>query len=299
MPNENVEMHNGYTKQDFLNDVFMTSEQYDTLTRLLNRKHNVILQGAPGVGKTYAAKRLAWSIIGEKDEDRICFVQFHQSYSYEDFVAGYRPKSNGFSLEYGTFYYFCQKAEKSIENKYFFIIDEINRGSLSKIFGELLMLIEADKRGEEHSVNLIYSKNSKKREYFFVPENVYIIGMMNTADRGIAMVDYALRRRFSFFYMQPAFDSEGFSQKMKEANNSKFNSLIKVVKLLNEDIKNDVSLGKGFCIGHSYFCADDCSDDALLSEIVEYELIPLIQEYWFDDEAKSGSWSNELRSAIK
>ena len=136
-----------YTAEQFLDDVFMNEEDYDTLMQLMRRKKNVILQGPPGVGKTYAAKRLAYSMMGVKDKERVKLVQFHQSYSYEDFVMGYRPTETGFELRTGAFYNFCKQAEEDSEKDYFFIIDEINRGNLSKIFGELFMLIENDKRG--------------------------------------------------------------------------------------------------------------------------------------------------------
>ena len=190
-----------YTKQNFLSDVFMSEKEYDKLTALLKRKKNIILQGAPGVGKTYSAKRLAWSVMGEKDNDRVCMVQFHQSYSYEDFIMGYRPDERGFNLEKGVFCRFCELAKNDPDNDYFFIIDEINRGNLSKIFGELLMLIENDKRGVEHQINLVYGN-----EPFYIPENLYIIGMMNTADRSLAMIDSALHRRFSLYTMSRAFE---------------------------------------------------------------------------------------------
>ena len=181
-----------YTKDDFLNKVYMDEDTYNTLTELLEAKYNVILQGAPGVGKTFAAKRLAYSIMGQKDTSRVAMVQFHQSYSYEDFIQGYRPSKDGFELVNGAFYKFCKEAEEDNERPYFFIIDEINRGNLSKILGELMMLIEKDKRGEK--IKLLYSN-----EWFTVPQNVRIIGMMNTADRSLALMDYALRRRFAFF----------------------------------------------------------------------------------------------------
>lgn len=180
-----------YTEEDFLSDVYLSQTSYHKLVGLLKRKKNLILQGAPGVGKTFAAKRIAYSIMGVKDPERVQMVQFHQSYSYEDFIEGYRPSGSEFVLKKGAFYKFCKKAQDDDENSYFFIIDEINRGNLSKIFGELFMLIETDKRGIE--LQLLYSD-----EKFCVPKNVYIIGMMNTADRSLAMLDYALRRRFAF-----------------------------------------------------------------------------------------------------
>lgn len=281
-----------YSKDDFLNEVYMDEDTYNTLTELLEAKYNVILQGAPGVGKTFAAKRLAYSIMGQKDTSRVAMVQFHQSYSYEDFIQGYRPSKKGFKLENGAFYKFCKEAEEDNERPYFFIIDEINRGNLSKILGELMMLIEKDKRGEK--IKLLYSN-----EWFTVPQNVRIIGMMNTADRSLALMDYALRRRFAFFDFAPAFSSEGFKNYLAEKNSPKLESLITVVESLNNTISSDESLGDGFRIGHSYFCTDDEITDEWLKSVVEYEVIPLIKEYWFDEPTKVRDWSATLRSAIK
>ena len=281
-----------YSKDDFLNEVYMDEDTYNTLTELLEAKYNVILQGAPGVGKTFAAKRLAYSIMGQKDTSRVAMVQFHQSYSYEDFIQGYRPSKDGFELENGTFYKFCKEAEEDNERPYFFIIDEINRGNLSKILGELMMLIEKDKRGEK--IKLLYSN-----EWFTVPQNVRIIGMMNTADRSLALMDYALRRRFAFFDFAPAFSSEGFKNYLAEKNSQKLESLITAVESLNNTISSDESLGDGFRIGHSYFCTDGEITDEWLKSVVEYEVIPLIKEYWFDEPTKVRDWSATLRSAIK
>ena len=283
-----------YTEDDFLDEVFMTEEEYSKLVGILKAKKNVILQGAPGVGKTFAAKRLAYSVMGVKDIDRVMMVQFHQSYSYEDFIMGFRPSTTCFELKKGAFYNFCKKAEIDSDNDYFFIIDEINRGNLSKIFGELFMLIENDKRGIE--LQLLYSD-----EKFAVPANVYIIGMMNTADRSLAMLDYALRRRFAFFEIKPGFETDGFREYRMSLDNDKFNKLINCVENLNSVIASDESLGEGFCIGHSYFCnlEVDKIDNECLYGIVEYELIPLLKEYWFDEPTKVKDWSNNLRSAVK
>ena len=283
-----------YTATNFLSDVYMQAEEYDTLVNLIRTKKNIILQGAPGVGKTYAAKRLAYSMMGVKDQNRVMMVQFHQSYSYEDFIEGYRPAANGFVLNKGAFYKFCKAAEMDDENEYFFIIDEVNRGNLSKIFGELFMLIESDKRGIQ--LQLLYSG-----EKFAVPKNVYIIGMMNTADRSLALLDYALRRRFAFYEMRPGFDADGFRDYRMGLGSEKFDRLIHCVESLNHVIATDESLGDGFCVGHSYFCnltAEKVTDRAL-SAIVEYELIPLLKEYWFDEPLKVKDWTNNLRSAIK
>ena len=207
---------------------------------------------------------------------------------------GYRPTENGgFVLKKGPFYNFCKKAESDSDNDYFFIIDEINRGNLSKIFGELFMLIEMDKR-EKVKLQLLYSD-----EKFSVPNNIYIIGMMNTADRSLAMLDYALRRRFAFYEMKPGFESEKFIEYRMNLNNPKFDRLINTVESLNTAIASDDALGDGFKIGHSYFCNIKEITDARLSNIVEYELIPTLKEYWFDEPAKVKDWSNLLRSAIK
>ena len=285
-----------YSSEQFLDEVFMGEERYGATVGVLRAKKNIILQGAPGVGKTFAAKRLAYSMMGVKDASRVMLVQFHQSYSYEDFIEGYRPSGAGFELVKGAFYSFCKKAADDEENAYFFIIDEINRGNLSKIFGELFMLIESDKRGPKNKLQLLYS-----RELFYVPRNVHIIGMMNTADRSLAMLDYALRRRFAFVELRPAFDSDGFHDYCAGLDNPRFEALVREVESLNRSIAEDESLGEGFCIGHSYFCnmeADSCTDAALAS-IVDYELIPMLKEYWFDEPSKVREWADRLRRSLR
>lgn len=294
-----AEYHEPYSKADFLKEVFLTEPEYDKLRSLVLRKKNIILQGAPGVGKTFSAKRLAYSIIGEKNENRICMVQFHQNYSYEDFIMGYRPNdSGGFELQSGVFYNFCIRCKENPDKPYFFIIDEINRGNLSKIFGELLMLIETDKRGEKHKLNLVYGGTA-----FYIPENLHIIGMMNTADRSLAMIDYALRRRFSFYTMQPAFenaDQNGFGAYTQDISCDLYHSVITKIRELNDTIRKDSTLGKGFEIGHSYFAPENKPDidDEWVRGVVEYEIIPLIEEYWFDDDKKVDEWTKALHQVI-
>lgn len=285
-----------YSARQFLDEVYIGEERYDATVGVLRAKKNIILQGAPGVGKTFAAKRLAYSMMGVKDVSRVMLIQFHQSYSYEDFIEGYRPSGQGFELVKGAFYSFCKKAADDEENDYFFIIDEINRGNLSKIFGELFMLIESDKRGPKNKLQLLYS-----RELFYVPRNVHIIGMMNTADRSLAMLDYALRRRFAFVELRPAFDSDGFREYCSGLGNPTFEALVREVESLNRAIAEDESLGDGFCIGHSYFCnmkPETCTDSALAS-IVDYELIPMLKEYWFDEPSKVREWTDRLRRSLR
>lgn len=284
-----------YTKEQFLAEVYMDGTDYDKLSYALLTKKNIILQGAPGVGKTFVAKRLAYSVMGTKDTSRVMMIQFHQSYSYEDFIEGYRPSLKGFDLVKGTFYTFCKKAADDKENKYFFIIDEINRGNLSRIFGEIFMLIENDKRGSKNELQLLYS-----HELFHVPDNLYLIGTMNTADRSLAMLDYALRRRFAFFDLKPGFQSKPFCEYRNGLDNPKFNALVQKVEQLNEAIANDESLGEGFCIGHSFFCNMDANtcNDLKLNSIIDHELVPMLKEYWIDKPENIHEWTDSLKRTL-
>lgn len=269
------EPYAAYTKTDFLKNVYMSEDKYDRLISVLKRKKNMILQGAPGVGKTFTAEQLAYSMLGKKDTSHVSLIQFHQNYSYEDFIMGYRPAGNGFVLTPGVFYEFCQKAQQHPKEDYFFLIENGYRGK---------------------PVTL-----SANGESFTVPEKLYVIGMMNTADRSLAMIDYALRRRFSFIEMEPGFETEGFKAYQKGLENEMFDKLVAVVERLNEEIKNDSSLGKGFCIGHSYFCGlknpKNCTV-GWMREIVEYDILPMLEEYWFDSPVQVAKWESELRGVL-
>lgn len=279
-----------YSYEDALEDLFLSEADLKSVIDTAKRKKNIILQGPPGVGKTFVSKRLAYLLMGEKDPSRVEFVQFHQSYSYEDFVQGWRPNSEGgFNLKSGSFYEFCRKARSDLSRPHIFIIDEINRGNLSKIFGELLMLIESDKRGLENAIKLTYSESEADR--FSVPENVFIIGLMNTADRSLAIVDYALRRRFAFFNLPPQLESSKFESVIIKAGGS--TNLVKKIREriggLNQVIGNERrDLGPGFQIGHSYFCPMDqiSSDSEWYLSVINTEIKPLIEEYWFDSPEK-------------
>lgn len=294
---EEVEQENNdekYDKNDFLNEVFVDEEKYNSIVSVLEKKKNIILEGAPGVGKTFMAKRLAYSIIGRKDKSQVQLIQFHQSYSYEDFIEGFRPTENGFKLEKGLFYKICKKAESNPKEKFYLIIDEINRGNLSKIFGELLMLIESDKRGDE--LTLAYSELP-----FSVPSNLFIIGLMNTADRSLALIDYALRRRFSFIRIEPAFDSPKFIKAFNNKFDQDFNKIIEIIKKINDAIEDDKSLGSGFKIGHSYFfpdIKDRKGNKRDIEDIITYEIIPLLEEYWYDNPDSIIQWKDALNGVL-
>lgn len=289
-----------YGAKDFLREVYMDGDGLRTLLGLLETKKNLILQGAPGTGKTFVARRLAYVLMGRADRSRVQMVQFHQGTTYDDFVYGYRPTAEGtFEPCAGAFAEFCERAateeaDAAREGRgalpFVFIIDEINRANVSKVFGELLMCIEADHRGE-------FVLNPVSRKPFSVPGNVFIIGMMNTADRGLALIDYALRRRFSFFEMRPALGNERFRATL--ADSPELLRLVDAVSRLNSDIERDPSLGRGFVIGHSYFCGEGEARPAeRASRIVDYELAPLVEEYWFDDPSRAAEEIMKLRRAL-
>lgn len=274
---------------------FMSNEEFNRIVELIKYKKNVILEGVPGVGKTFIAKKIARELT-EKNEDNIKIIQFHQSYSYEDFVQGLRPTEHGvFEPKDGILKKICNIARQKMNQNYVMIIDEINRGKISKIFGETFMLIEKDKRAtkeeienegnSQYAVNLQYAENDN--ELFDIPENVYFIGTMNTMDRSIALMDYALRRRFAVYEIKPCFeDKEGlnnFKQYLNDINSKELSILTEKIKSINES--NNLEEIK---FGHSYLCGlnNEINIKEKIELIINYEIIPQLKEYLIGENDK-------------
>ena len=298
---EQVEVLTTYTIEDAVEELFIDVVEVEQILSVWKTKKNLILQGPPGVGKSFAARKLAYALIEANAASRAPMIQFHQSYSYEDFVQGFRPVENGFKLKNGCFYEFCRNAASNLSRKYVFIIDEINRGNLSKIFGELMLLIEPDKRSPAWEMPLAYSLAG---EMFYVPDNVFLLGLMNTADRSLAVVDYALRRRFAFFTLDPQFEAEKFSSHLNSLGVSEglIRQIVQRMGSLNHEIREDhANLGRGFCIGHSFFCSardKSLSEGEWYKQVVQTEIVPLLEEYWFDNPNRVSVWRGNLLSGF-
>ncbi|ESS16797.1 putative endonuclease [Streptococcus mutans PKUSS-HG01] len=247
--------------------------------QILN-SYNLIFRGAPGTGKTYLARQIAEELTGG-NEEQIGFVQFHPSYDYTDFVEGLRPVSDkgqiGFKLQDGIFKKFCKKAKENPSKKFVFTIDEINRGEISKIFGELFFSIDPDYRGEKGAVSTQYANLHETDEKFYIPENVYIIGTMNDIDRSVDTFDFAMRRRFRFVEIKAA-DTMGMWENNDEFDNDKIEEARNRLTNLNKAISNTEGLNSHYHIGPSYFLKLkdlDYDYDILWSDYLE----PLLKDY--------------------
>ena len=283
-PKKQYRFYEAYNKQKFLEDVYFDEKDYDELRSLILKRKNIILEGAPGVGKTYIAKKIAYSILGQKDEEKILPVQFHEQYSTDEFMEGYRADDIGiYKYKRGCFKRICNKARNDPNNKYFVIIDEINRGNIAKIFGEAFSLIELDKRGKENYIELACS-----RERFYVPKNIYIIGTMNTFDEQLDIKDFALRRRFSFYTIKPAFDNKNFKNFYMQ--NPQLEKLINNVEKVNEKLNDKVK------IGHAYFCKSMDQED--INMTIKYNLIPYIKQCYKNDQNSEQEFVKLLEECI-
>ena len=285
-----------YSVEDILKDgCFLERAEIDRLLDRLRTKKNLILQGPPGTGKTWLAKRLAFALMGQKDDSKVRAVQFHPNLSYEDFVRGWRPTGEGkLSLADGVFMEAIKAASKDPSSKFVVVIEEINRGNPAQIFGELLTLLEAGKRTPNEALELCYPDADGKRRPVHIPENLYVVGTMNIADRSLALVDLALRRRFAFVGLEPRLGQVWRDWVVKECavDPGLVADIERRIAELNDQIAADARLGKQFRIGHSYVTpahrleAGDTKKWFL--QVVETEIGPLLDEYWFDapDEAQ-------------
>ena len=273
-----------------------------TLKRLRTKK-NIILQGPPGTGKTWLAKRLAFALIGQRDDSKIRAVQFHPNLSYEDFIRGWRPSGEGkLTLVDGPFMEVIKTAIDDPESKYVIVIEEINRGNPAQVFGEMLTLLETDKRTPDEALELSYRKFDGERVY--IPSNLYVIGTMNIADRSLALVDLALRRRFAFIDLEPTL-GKAWRNWVKDKNgiDSEFlDEIERRIINLNDEITIDPSLGAQFQVGHSYVTPavgmNITEAKEWFGEVVETEIGPLLDEYWFDDLEKSRKAQKRLMEGL-
>ena len=293
-----------YEIDDILADgCFLNEDKLESMLRRLQTKQNLILQGPPGTGKTWLAKKLAYALIGHKDDSKVRPLQFHPNLSYEDFVRGWRPQGDGkLELVDGPFLQLIADAEENPDDEYVMVIEEINRGNPAQIFGEMLTLLEADKRNEGEALALAYPRKPGERVH--IPPNVYVIGTMNVADRSLALVDLALRRRFAFFDLEPIFGSV-WRNWMQEHFGIGVNFLSDVERRmtsLNEQIAGDRSLGPQFRVGHSVVTPppDTPIDDPVewFTLVVETEIGPLLDEYWFDNIQTADAAKSELLSNL-
>ena len=281
----------------FLSD----TELRDALARLTAKK-NLILQGPPGTGKTWLAKRLGYALIGTKDtkitRKRLRAIQFHPSLSYEDFVRGWRPNGDGkLSLVDGVFLEAVEAARAERDRPFVVIIEEINRGNPAQIFGEMLTLLEAGKRNKDEAIELAYRREAG--ETVFIPDNLYVIGTMNIADRSLALVDLALRRRFAFVSLQTTLNERWRDWCGQHAiDAASIEAIQRLMTTLNEEIASDRSLGPQFKVGHSYVTPERSETIAnprvWFRQIVETELRPLLEEYWFDNPGKAEESTRRL-----
>jgi 5-methylcytosine-specific restriction protein B len=278
-----------YAIEDIMREgCFLDSQEILGILERIREKKNLILQGPPGTGKTWLAKRLAFALIGQKDESKVRVVQFHPNLSYEDFVRGWRPTGDGkLCLVDGVFMEVIKAASKNA-SPHVVVIEEINRGNPAQIFGELLTLLEAGKRSPRDALELCYPDPDGIHRAVHIPRNVFVIGTMNIADRSLALVDLAFRRRFAFVDLKPKLAVSWRSWIVEQCNvdSDLVPDIERRITELNDQITSDARLGEQFCIGHSYVTPSDPLKDGgtqkWFGQVVATEIGPLLKEYWFD-----------------
>ena len=278
---------------------FVDREKLEMIFERLKRKKNLILQGPPGTGKTWLARRLAYALMGQRSDRKVRSVQFHPNLSYEDFIRGYRPMGEGkLSLVDGPFLEVINTARSDPQGKHAIVIEEINRGNPAQIFGEMLTLLEASKRKSEEALELCHRRSDGER--VFIPKNMYVIGTMNIADRSLALVDLALRRRFAFISLEPTLGDpwKNWMQGNFSIDAEILKEIEQRINALNSRISGEPSLGPQFQVGHSYVTPPSGTviEDAgeWFHQVVETEIGPLLGEYWFDNLAQSEAAKNDL-----
>lgn len=300
---QNLEIKDAYAINDIVEDgCFLDIIELQRIIDRIRLKKNVILQGPPGTGKTWLAKRLAYALIGQRDHQRMRAVQFHPNLSYEDFVRGWRPSGDGkLTLSDGVFMEAVADA-RNTPRPYVVVIEEINRGNPAQIFGEMLTLLESDKRYPDEALELSYKRSPNERVY--IPSNLYVIGTMNIADRSLALVDLALRRRFAFIDLEPNLN-QSWRNWLINRSGIPENIVIEIeqrINSLNETISSDPTLGPQFQIGHSYVTPPL---DGLINnpqewfkQVVISEIGPLLDEYWYDSLENSKIQKDQLLKGL-
>lgn len=263
---------------------------------------NVILQGPPGTGKTWLARRLAFALIGLEDEAAVRSVQFHPGTSYEDFVRGWRPGGDGtLTLVDGPLLQHAERARENPDVEHVLIIEEFNRGNPAQALGEMLTLLESTKRTQREALELTYMRAGESA--FHLPENLYVIGTMNTADRSLALVDFALRRRFSFFTLEPQVNAvwvAHLKDRFRTIPGSYIDEAARRVRAMNEMILSDPGLGPSFQIGHSFFVPEkEASEfEPWFRSVVDSSVAPQLVEYWHNDPETVDRVVNDLRAGF-
>lgn len=298
-----AELDREYSTAEIISDgSFLEIELLDSMLEELASKKNIILQGPPGTGKTWLARRLGWALCNERGTGRARLLQFHPSMSYEDFVRGYRPGPDGtLTLVDGPLLELADTARNDSENDYVLVIEEVNRGNPAQIFGEMLTLLEHDKRDTDGALNLAYPREGEGP--YHLPENLYMIGTMNLADRSIALVDMALRRRFSFFDLGPQFNDAWSDWVIGlRYDESVVHRISTRMAALNDVIGSDTNLGKDYLIGHSYFTPGSKAgvgptfSERWFLRVVDFQIAPLLAEYWFDNPQQVADQLQRLRT---